>query len=255
MLWAGHPTSWLAFLILTLLEIILGVDNIIFISILVGGLPTGQRDLARRLGLLAAMVTRLLLLLVLFELLNVSFVIGVIFDYPVTIRCAILMFGGLFLLYKATQEIHIGLEGKITPERHSLAEATFKTVIIQIALLDIVFSLDSVITAFGVVNDILIMACAIIASVVVMLKAAKSIGEFVDQHPTIRMLALAFLIVIGLTLILESIGINVPKGYIYFAIFFSLGVEMLNIRMQRNRQKSLRLYKRINKKISYKHKN
>ncbi|MDE3208954.1 MAG: TerC family protein, partial [Pseudomonadota bacterium] len=113
----------------------------------------------------------------------------------------------------------------------------------------------SVITAFGVVNDILIMACAIIASVVVMLKAAKSIGEFVDQHPTIRMLALAFLIVIGLTLILESIGINVPKGYIYFAIFFSLGVEMLNIRMQRNRQKSLRLYKRINKKISYKHKN
>jgi predicted tellurium resistance membrane protein TerC len=233
--WIATPEAWIALATLTALEIVLGVDNIIFISILVGRLPARQRDLARRLGLGLAMVARLGLLF------SIAWVMGLtepwfaVLGEEISGRDVILIVGGLFLLAKSTHEIHNALEGE-SGGHGGVAAASFGAVLAQIAVLDIVFSLDSVITAVGLVDHVSIMAIAIVLAVGVMLLAAKAIGEFVDAHPTIKMLALSFLILVGVTLMAEGFDVHVPKGYIYFAMAFSIGVEMLNMRIRRRRE-------------------
>ena len=241
--WIASPEAWVALATLTALEIVLGIDNIIFISILVARLPDEQRDRARRLGIMLAMLTRLALFF------SISWVMGLtdpwftVFGQEISGRDIILILGGLFLLAKSTHEIHNSIEG-VEEEQATSAKANgFMMVLIQIAILDIVFSLDSVITAVGLVDHVSIMAIAIIIAVGIMLLASKSIGEFVDEHPTIKILALSFLIVVGLTLLLEGLDVHVPKGYIYFAMLFSLSVEALNIRM-RKRSEPLKLHKK-----------
>jgi predicted tellurium resistance membrane protein TerC len=233
--WIATPEAWIALATLTALEIVLGVDNIIFISILVGRLPARQRDLARRLGLGLAMLARLGLLF------SIAWVMGLtepwfaVLGEEISGRDVILIVGGLFLLAKSTHEIHNALEGE-SGGHGGVAAASFGAVLAQIAVLDIVFSLDSVITAVGLVDHVSIMAIAIVLAVGVMLLAAKAIGEFVDAHPTIKMLALSFLILVGVTLMAEGFDVHVPKGYIYFAMAFSIGVEMLNMRIRRRRE-------------------
>ncbi len=232
--WIFYPEAWIALATLLALEIVLGIDNIIFITILVGRLPQKQRDAARTLGIGFAMLSRLALLF------SLAWIIGLVepwfsvLGYEISGRDLVLLGGGIFLLVKATHEIHSSLE--IVKEDHSPVGYGFYTTIFQIALLDIVFSLDSVITAVGLVQHITVMVLAIIGSVVVMLFAAKPIGNFVDAHPTIKMLALSFLILIGFTLVAEGLDVHVPKGYIYFAMAFSMMVELLNIRAHRNRK-------------------
>ncbi|HEX9742781.1 MAG TPA: TerC family protein [Nitrospiraceae bacterium] len=241
--WLVHPEAWIALGTLTALEIVLGVDNIIFISVLVGRLPESQRAFARRLGLGLAMIARLILLF------SISWVMGLtepwltVFSLAISGRDLILIGGGLFLLGKATIEIHQSLEGSEGSGPDGGA-AGLGMVLIQIALLDIVFSLDSVITAVGLVEQVSIMATAIILAVVVMLMAAEAIGDFVDEHPTIKILALSFLILVGVTLMVEGFDVHVPKGYIYFAMAFSVAVEMLNIRMRRPRAAPVKLHGR-----------
>jgi predicted tellurium resistance membrane protein TerC len=243
--WIASPEAWMALATLTALEIVLGIDNIIFISILVGRLPEKQRAFARRMGLSLAMFARLALLF------SISWVMGLtepwfeVLGKSVSGRDFILIGGGLFLLAKATHEIHNSLEGA-EESGPVTATATLGMVLVQIAILDIVFSLDSVITAVGLADHVSIMAIAIIASVGVMLLAAKSIGDFVDAHPTIKILALAFLILVGATLMIEGFGVHVPKGYIYFAMAFSVAVEMINLRMRSKRSDSVKLRKQIN---------
>lgn len=240
--WLASPEAWVALTTLIALEIVLGIDNIIFISILVGRLPAHQRDKARRIGIGLAMVSRLLLLLALSWVMGLTAEIFTILDESISGRDLILIGGGLFLLVKSTHEIHNSFE--IESESGSaVAAATFGAVLVQIAILDIVFSLDSVITAVGMVDHISIMVIAVVVSVIVMLLASKSIADFVDANPTIKMLALAFLILIGVTLIVEGFDVHVPKGYIYFAMAFSVCVELLNIRL-RNR-KMMKLNKKI----------
>jgi predicted tellurium resistance membrane protein TerC len=236
------PNIWIAFAMLTGLEIVLGIDNIIFISILVGRLPPGQRDNARRLGLGLAMVTRLLLLL------SLSWVMGLTADLFAVMgngfsgRDLVLLLGGLFLLYKASHEIFVEVEARDEHGPDSMSakagggKGLFWSVIAQIAIIDIVFSLDSVITAVGMVDQIGVMVAAVVASVGVMLLAAKPIGEFVDRHPSIKVLALAFLVMVGMALTAEAFDKHVPKGYIYAAMAFSLLVESLNIRGRARRQ-------------------
>jgi len=229
---------------LTALEIVLGIDNIIFISILVSRLPENQRNLGRRVGLGLAMLARLVLLF------SIAWVMGLtapwftVFTREISGRDVILILGGLFLLGKATHEIHASLEG-VTESEHKTTASTLGSVLFQIAILDIVFSLDSVITAVGLVKHISIMAVAIILAVGVMLIAAKSIGDFVDAHPTIKVLALSFLILVGVTLIVEGFDVHVPKGYIYFAMAFSVAVEMLNIRMRKKKRVPVKLHKQV----------
>jgi predicted tellurium resistance membrane protein TerC len=239
--WLTDPHAWMALATLTALEIVLGVDNIIFISILCGRLPRNQQARARTLGLGFAMLTRLGLLFSLTWLMSLTaplFTLG----KEVSGRDLILIAGGLFLLWKSVHEIHNALEGE-EDDPSVRAAATFGAVIVQIAVIDIVFSLDSVITAVGLVDEIAIMAIAIIIAVGVMMLAAGPISRFVDDHPTIKMLALSFLILIGIALIGEGWNLHIPKGYIYFAMAFSVAVEMLNIRI-RARMKSVRLRKR-----------
>jgi len=240
--WIASPEAWIALGTLTALEIVLGIDNIIFISILVGRLPENQRNVARRLGLSLAMIARLALLFSITWVMGLTEAWFTVFNQAISGRDVILIGGGLFLLAKATHEIHNSLEG-IEDDARAILPMSLGMVLVQIAILDIVFSLDSVITAVGLVKQVSIMAIAIILAVVVMLMAAKPIGDFVDQHPTIKMLALSFLILVGVTLIVEGFDVHIPRGYIYFAMAFSVTVEMLNIRMRQKRAQPVRLHK------------
>jgi len=240
--WFASPEAWVALATLTALEIVLGIDNIIFISILVARLPESQRDRARVIGLTLAMLTRLALLFSITWVMRLIDPWFTIFGQEISGRDLILIIGGLFLLTKSTREIHASLE---IEEEASLgkSEASYFSVLIQIALLDVVFSLDSVITAVGLVDQISIMVIAIVVAVAVMLFASKSISDFVDENPTIKMLALSFLILVGMTLFAEGLDFHVPKGYIYFAMAFSLGVECLNISMRKRKARVVKLQK------------
>jgi len=230
--WLTSPETWIALLTLTLLEIVLGIDNIIFISILAGKLPADAQRRARTVGLTLAMVTRILLLLSLTGIMRFTQPLFTTVGHPFSGRDVILLLGGLFLLWKSTREIHDKLEGE-EGRQNAKAAVTFPGVIVQIALLDIVFSLDSVITAVGMVRQVGVMIAAIVLAVLVMLMAAGAISDFVHRHPTLRMLALSFLLLIGVTLIADGLGQHIPKGYVYFAMGFSVFVESLNLRLAR----------------------
>ena len=245
--WLTSPEAWIALLTLTALEIVLGIDNIIFISILVGRLPEQQRNKGRVLGLGFAMITRILLLLSITWVMKLTEPLFTVLARDLSGRDLILIGGGLFLLWKSTVEIHESLEGA-GEERTAAALAGFAATIAQIAVIDIIFSLDSVITAVGLAQDVAVMIIAIVAAVGVMLFASKAIGDFVDRHPTIKVLALSFLVVVGVALIAEGFDWHVPRGYIYFAMAFSTVVEMLNIRMRRNAAQPVKLHKIIEEK-------
>lgn len=238
--WLANPETWIALITLTVLEIVLGIDNIIFISILSGKLPEHQQERGRRIGLLMAMGTRILLLLFLAWIIRLTEPIITIAGKQLSGRDIILIIGGLFLLAKSTFEIHEKLEGE---EGHATAKvgASFAGVIIQIALLDIIFSLDSVITAVGMAEHVEVMIAAVMIAVGVMLVSVNTISDFVDQHPTIKILALSFLLLIGFSLVSEGLGLHIPKGYIYFAMAFSVMVEFLNLRLRSSRQEPLQL--------------
>jgi predicted tellurium resistance membrane protein TerC len=234
------PEVWMAFLTLTLLEIVLGIDNIIFISVLTGRLPEAERERGRYVGLTLAMGMRIALLLSLTWVMALTDDLFVVRGEAISARDLILIIGGAFLIAKSTREVHNSLEGMIGDE-HGATAASFASVMVQIALIDIVFSLDSVITAVGLVAHVEVMVAAIVISVLVMMLAAGAIANFVEEHPTIKMLALSFLLLIGVTLIMEGFDVHVRKGYIYFAMAFSFGVEMLNIRVRRRRVEPIRL--------------
>jgi predicted tellurium resistance membrane protein TerC len=230
--WIFNPEAWIALATLTALEIVLGIDNIIFISILSGRLPKEQRGRARKVGLAAAMLMRIALLASLAWLSHLTSVLFTIADHAVTARDLILFGGGLFLLGKATFEIHHNLEGEEEEHGESVA-VSFASVIAQIMVLDIIFSLDSVITAIGMAEHLPVMVAAVVIAVLVMMIAVGPISDFVEDHPTVKILALAFLILVGMSLVAEGFGRHIPKGYIYFAMAFSVFVEMLNLRMRR----------------------
>jgi predicted tellurium resistance membrane protein TerC len=232
--WLTDPNAWIALATLTVLEIVLGVDNIIFITILVGRLPAEQRNTTRTIGLAVAMGTRVALLLSLAWVMTLTAPLFQVVGREISGRDLILIIGGLFLLWKSTHEIHNALEGETEGEANDKAGAapTFWAIIAQIAVIDIVFSLDSVITAVGMVDEVAVMIVAIMLAVLVMMFAARSIGDFVDRHPTIKMLALSFLILVGFALIAEGVDVHVPKGYMYFAMAFSVAVEMVNMRLR-----------------------
>lgn len=245
--WIAQPETWVALVTLVALELVLGVDNVIFISILAGRLPPQDQQRARTTGIMLAVITRILLLFSLAWIISLEeslFTIPWFGGEPLGIsgRDLILITGGLFLLWKSTHEIHDKLEGK---EGHASAKVgvTFTSVIIQIMLLDIVFSLDSVITAVGMVDHIEIMIFAVIVAAGVMIFTAKPLGEFVENHPTIKILALSFLLLIGFTLVVEGLHQHIPKGYIYFAMGFSVLVELLNLRVRQKESQPVKLHK------------
>ncbi len=240
--WIASPEAWIALVTLTALEIVLGIDNIIFISIVVGRLPPEIRNRARIQGLAFAMITRILLLLSLAWMMRLTKPLFTVLEYAISGRDLILILGGLFLLWKSTQEIWESLEGEEEGEHHVKVSSKYWMVLGQIAIIDIIFSLDSVITAVGMAKHVPVMVIAIMIAVGVMMFAARSIGEFVDAHPSIKMLALSFLILVGVALIGEGLEMHIPKGYIYFAMAFSLLVEMLNIRMRKKRAKPVILH-------------
>jgi predicted tellurium resistance membrane protein TerC len=241
----ADPQAWIALATLTALEIVLGVDNIIFITILVGRLPVERRNRARVIGLGLAMGTRILLLLSLAWIMTLTDPLFTVIGQDISGRDLILIGGGMFLLWKSVHEIHNSLEGEV--EAHDVAaQATFGAVLLQIAIIDIVFSFDSVITAVGMVDELPVMIAAIVIAVGVMMFAAKAIGDFVDRRPTIKMLALSFLTMVGMALMAEGLGFHVPKGYIYFAMAFSIAVEMLNLKLRSRMQRApLRLRKKL----------
>lgn len=244
--WLNDPNAWLSLLTLTLLEIVLGVDNIIFISVLSGKLPAEQQGRARTVGLMLALVTRIMLLCSIFfltKLTSVLFVMPLV-GHGVTGKDLVLILGGLFLIWKSTHEIHGSLEGE-DHEVSSRVRATFGAVVTQIILIDIVFSLDSVITAVGMAQHIGVMITAVILAMIVMLVAAKSISDFVNRRPTIKMLALSFLLLIGVVLVADGLGQHIAKGYIYFAMAFSFGVEMLNLRLRAKPVAPVELRKKV----------
>ena len=228
--WLTNPQAWISLITLVALEIVLGIDNIIFISILAGRLPGHQRQRARTIGLMLAMCTRVLLLLSIAWVMQLTQPLFDILDQEISGRDLILVGGGLFLLAKSTHEIHTAMDNDDTGHVVPAALSGFMMVLVQIAILDIVFSLDSVITAVGMAEQVPVMVIAIVVAALIMLFAAKAIGDFVDRHPSLKMLALSFLILIGVSLIGEGLTLHIPKGYIYFAMTFSLCVEMINIR-------------------------
>ena len=232
--WLTNPQIWIALATLTALEIVLGIDNIIFISILAGKLPENQRDNARRIGLALAMITRILLLFSLAFIAQLTAPLFTLFGTELSGRDLVLIVGGLFLLAKSTHEIHSSLEGE---EHHGAgrAAASFASVIVQILLLDLVFSLDSVITAVGLVDELPVMIAAVVIAVLVMLFASSGISAFVNRHPTVKMLALSFLLLVGVSLLADGFHHHIPKGYIYSAMAFSVLVEMLNLRVRGRR--------------------
>jgi predicted tellurium resistance membrane protein TerC len=240
MAWFTDPEIWVALVTLTTLEVVLGIDNVVFISILAGKLPLAQQQQARQIGLALAMVMRILLLLSLSVIIRLTDPLFEIIGYAVTGRGLILLGGGLFLLAKSTYEIHDKLEGE-----HGHAEAkvrpSFSGVIVQILLLDLVFSLDSVITAVGMVESVGVMVAAVVVAVLVMLFAVNGISNFVEEHPTVKMLALSFLLLIGFSLIAEAFELHIPKGYIYFAMAFSVFVELINLRLRTPAQAPVKL--------------
>lgn len=245
--WLSSPEAWISLLTLTVLEIVLGIDNIVFISIISGKLPEGQQKKARRLGLMLAMITRVLLLLSISwvmtltsPIFNVAAWIGIesgewFEKLKISGRDLILVIGGLFLIYKSTVEIHDKLEGSHEEKEKQIKKISFNRVIVEIILLDIVFSLDSVITAVGMADHVQVMIAAVVIAVLIMLVSAEKISHFVNDHPTVKMLALSFLLLIGISLIAEGLDQHIPKGYIYFAMAFSVFVEMLNLRVAKNK--------------------
>ena len=242
--WITNPQALIALLTLTVLEIVLGIDNIIFISILSGKLPKDQRNKGRLVGLSLAMITRILLLFSISLIVKLTAPFFIVFGLGISGRDLILIGGGLFLLAKSTLEIHSKLEGE--EEHHDIkAKVSFWGVIVQILLLDIVFSLDSVITAIGMANDLAVMIIAVIIAVIFMMFFSGSISEFVENHPTIKILALSFLLLIGFSLIVEGLHQHIPKGYIYFAMAFSVFVEVLNLKMRKKKTEPIKLRKEI----------
>lgn len=237
------PDAWIAFFTLTALELVLGIDNIIFISILVDKLPPASRELARRIGLFLAMFMRIGLLLLLAWMVGLTEPLFTVMRQEISGRDLILIAGGLFLLWKSVGEIHQLMEGQ-TEHSPSAVRPVFSVIIMQIIIIDLVFSLDSIITAVGMVDQIEVMIAAVITSVGLMMLFAKAIGDFVSAHPTIKMLALSFLAVVGVVLLADGFGYHVPKGFVYFAMAFSLAVEMLNIRMRKRSAKPVELHER-----------
>ena len=238
--WITDPQAWIAFATLTVLEIVLGIDNIIFISILAGKLPREQQHRARQWGLGLAMFMRIGLLLSLSWIIRLTAPLFTVLGQEISGRDLVLLLGGLFLIAKSTHEIHNRLEGA-EGESSGRVAATFRGVLIQIVLLDIVFSLDSVITAVGMVNELGVMIAAVVVAVGFMMVFAGPIGEFVERHPTVKMLALSFLLMIGVALIAEGLDQHIPKGYIYFAMAFSVLVEMLNLRARKVKEEPVHL--------------
>lgn len=230
--WLSDPQAWIGLLTLTVLEIVLGIDNIIFISILASKLPRDQQPKARKLGLLGAFVSRLLLLFSIAWIVRLTQPLFEVLGHPVSGRSLILLFGGLFLIGKATFEIHGKLEGEDDHGGATKVAASMAAVIAQIMVIDIVFSLDSVITAVGMVDSIWIMVIANVIALAIMLASANGIAGFVERHPTVKMLALSFLVLIGTNLVAEGFGQHIPKGYTYFAMAFSVAVEMLNLKLR-----------------------
>jgi len=240
--WLTNPEIWIALLTLTTLEIVLGVDNLVFISILAGKLPEDQQERASRIGLALAMITRIALLLSIAWIARLTTPLFQVFDLDISGRDLILLIGGLFLIAKSTVEIHDKLEGE-EGQSDAGGKATFRSVITQILLLDLVFSLDSVITAVGMVDEVGVMVAAIIIAVIVMLLSVDVISGFVNQHPTVKVLALSFLLLIGFSLVAEGLHQHIPKGYIYFAMGFSVFVEILNLQLKPQAAKPVKLHK------------
>jgi predicted tellurium resistance membrane protein TerC len=232
--WLGNPQAWIGLLTLTVLEIVLGIDNIVFISILAGRLPVATQERARLTGLGLAMFVRILLLLSISWIMRLTHPLFTVGQFHVSGRALILVAGGLFLLAKSTREIHHKLEDE---DEHGTVRAapSFAAVLIQILMLDIIFSLDSVITAVGMVDEIAVMIIAIVLAVAVMMIFSARVSAFIERHPTVKMLALSFLLLIGMNLIADGLGFHIPKGYTYFAMAFSLGVEMLNLRIRKKK--------------------
>jgi predicted tellurium resistance membrane protein TerC len=241
--WIADPQAWIALATLTALEIVLGIDNIVFISIIVGKLPAAQRNQARVLGLGLAMFTRIALLFSLVWIMRLTAPLFTVFAQAISGRDIILLGGGLFLIAKSSLEIHNSLEGTEEHE-HAPKSFGFAATLVQIALVDIIFSLDSVITAVGLVQELEIMVLAIVVAVFIMMWASGPVSAFVDRHPTVKMLALAFLVMIGVALIAEGLDLHIPRGYIYFAMAFSVTVEMLNLRLRGRGREPVVLHRR-----------
>jgi predicted tellurium resistance membrane protein TerC len=239
--WITSPDALVGLLTLTVLEVVLGIDNVVFISILAGKLPAEQQLRARQIGLGLALATRILLLLTISVIAQLTAPLFTVAGFSISGRDLILILGGLFLIYKATREIHHKLEGE-TGHESAKVVPSFASVITQIVILDVVFSLDSVITAVGMVDELAIMILAVIIAIVIMLFSAGAISNFVNQHPTVKMLALSFLLLIGLTLLVEGLHQHIPKGYIYFAIAFSVFVEYLNLRAKKPKEAPVQLH-------------